>query len=105
MKGLELASRPSHAVTNRTAPPESFNASPSMKCAVTIAVASLYLGWRSRDVRKFLAGAFSVSSGILFYLYLADVFGTVHRHGLCRNTVLASSANQKRKHLRCKPLA
>jgi len=38
-----------------------------------MAVASLYLGWRSRDVRKFLAGAFFVSSGILFYLYLADV--------------------------------
>jgi hypothetical protein len=28
---------------------------------------------RSRDFRKFLAGAFFVSSGILFYLYLADV--------------------------------
>ena len=29
--------------------------------------------WRNRDFRKFLAGAFFVSSGILFYLYLADV--------------------------------
>src|SRR5262245_12351390 len=104
MKGLELASRPSHAVTNRTAPPESLNASPSMKCAVTMAVASLYLGWRSRDVRKFLAGAFFVSSHTLLSLP-RRCFGTVHRHGLCRNTVLASSANQKRKHLRCKPLA
>jgi hypothetical protein len=37
------------------------------------AVVSLYLVWRFRDARKFLAGAFFVSSGILFYLYLADV--------------------------------
>jgi hypothetical protein len=28
---------------------------------------------RSRDFRKFLAGAFFVSTGVLFYLYLADV--------------------------------
>ena len=41
--------------------------------AVIMAVGSLYLAWRSRDFRKFLAGAFFVSSGILFYLYLADV--------------------------------
>ena len=41
--------------------------------AVIMAVGSLYWAWRSRDFRKFLAGAFFVSSGILFYLYLADV--------------------------------
>ena len=41
--------------------------------ALIMAVGSLYLAWRSRDFRKFLAGAFFVSSGILFYLYLADV--------------------------------
>jgi len=41
--------------------------------AVIMAVGSLYFAWRSRDFRKFLAGAFFVSSGILFYLYLADV--------------------------------
>ena len=35
--------------------------------------ASFYLGWRIRDVRKFVAGAFFVSSGVLFYLYLARV--------------------------------
>jgi hypothetical protein len=29
--------------------------------------------WQNREFRKFLAGAFFVSSGILFYLYLADV--------------------------------
>jgi hypothetical protein len=41
--------------------------------AVIMAVGSLYFAWQSRDFRKFLAGAFFVSSGILFYLYLADV--------------------------------
>jgi hypothetical protein len=41
--------------------------------AVIMAAGSLYLAWRSRDFRKFLAGAFFVSSGTLFYLYLADV--------------------------------
>jgi uncharacterized protein (DUF486 family) len=41
--------------------------------AIIMAVASLYLAWRIRDVRKFLAGAFFVSSGILFYLYLGGV--------------------------------
>lgn len=41
--------------------------------AVIMAVGSLTLAWRYRDVRKFLAGAFFVSSGVLFYLYLADV--------------------------------
>ena len=40
---------------------------------VIMAVGSLYFAWRSKDFRKFLAGAFFVSSGILFYLYLADV--------------------------------
>lgn len=41
--------------------------------AVVVAVGSLYFAWRNRDFRKFLAGAFFVASGILFYLYLADV--------------------------------
>jgi hypothetical protein len=41
--------------------------------AVIMAVGSLYFAWRNRECRKFLAGAFFVSSGILFYLYLADV--------------------------------
>ena len=41
--------------------------------AVIMAVGSLYFAWQNRDFRKFLAGAFFVSSGILFYLYLADV--------------------------------
>ena len=38
-----------------------------------LAIGSLYFAWLNRDFRKFLAGAFFVSSGILFYLYLADV--------------------------------
>ena len=37
------------------------------------AVVSLYFALRYREFRKFLAGAFFVSSGVLFYLYLADV--------------------------------
>lgn len=41
--------------------------------AVIMATGSLYLAWRNSDFRKFLAGAFFVSSGTLFYLYLADV--------------------------------
>src|SRR6516165_467267 len=41
--------------------------------AVIMAVGSLYFAWRNRDFRKFLAGAFFVSSGVLYYLYLADV--------------------------------
>ena len=41
--------------------------------AVIDAAVCIYLVWRYRDARKFLAGAFFVSSGILFYLYLADV--------------------------------
>ena len=41
--------------------------------AVIMAGGSLYLAVRYRDARKFLAGAFFVSSGVLFYLYLADV--------------------------------
>ena len=41
--------------------------------AVIMAVGSLYFAWRSTDFRKFLAGAFFVSSGVLFYFYLADV--------------------------------
>ena len=41
--------------------------------AVIMAVGSLCFAWRNRNFRKFLAGAFFVSSGILFYLYLADV--------------------------------
>ena len=41
--------------------------------AVSMAVGSFYFAWRNRNFRKFLAGAFFVSSGILFYFYLAVV--------------------------------
>jgi hypothetical protein len=37
------------------------------------ACASLYLAWWHPDARKFLAGAFFMSSAILFYHWLADV--------------------------------
>ena len=40
---------------------------------IVAVLGSLYFAWRSRDFRKFLAGAFFVNSGVLFYLYLADV--------------------------------
>jgi hypothetical protein len=41
--------------------------------AVIDAAATIYFAWRSREFRKFLAGAFFVSGGIQVYLYLADV--------------------------------
>ena len=41
--------------------------------SVIMAAGSLCCAWRNREFRKFLAGAFFVSSGILFYLYLANV--------------------------------
>jgi hypothetical protein len=41
--------------------------------AVVMAAGSLYFAVSYRDVRKFLAGAFFVSFGIMFYLYLAGV--------------------------------
>ena len=40
---------------------------------VILAAVSLYWSWRSKEFRKFLAGAFFVSSGTLFYLYLANL--------------------------------
>jgi hypothetical protein len=54
--------------------------------AVIMAVGSIYFAWRKRDFRKFLAGAFFVSSGILFYLYLAGVSVPLLGDKLCRNT-------------------
>jgi hypothetical protein len=40
---------------------------------IFLGLPTLYFAWRSREFRKFLAGAFFVSAGILFYLYLANV--------------------------------
>lgn len=34
---------------------------------------ALYFAWRSREFRKFLAGAFFVSGGVQLYLYLTGV--------------------------------
>ena len=40
---------------------------------IFLGLPTLYFAWRSREFRKFLAGAFFVSAGILFYLSLANV--------------------------------
>src|SRR5262249_49092814 len=53
--------------------------------AVIMAIGSLYLAWQNREFRKFLAGAFFVSSGILFYLY-RRCFGASVGDKFCRNT-------------------
>ena len=47
--------------------------------------------WRNREFLKFLAGAFFVSSGVLFYLYLADV--SVPLLGMVDKELLARSPN------------
>jgi hypothetical protein len=41
--------------------------------AAIMAVGRLYFAWRNRNFRKFLASAFFVSSGILFYLSVVAV--------------------------------
>jgi hypothetical protein len=40
---------------------------------IVLGAPTIYFAWRSREFRKFLAGAFFVSAGIQFYLYLANV--------------------------------
>jgi hypothetical protein len=40
---------------------------------IVTGAATAYFAVRSRDFRKFLAGAFFVSSGVQFYLYVAGV--------------------------------
>jgi hypothetical protein len=40
---------------------------------VVLGVPTLYVAIRSREFRKFLAGAFFVSGGMQFYFYLANV--------------------------------
>jgi hypothetical protein len=39
---------------------------------IAYAIAALYVAIKYREVRKFLAGAFFVSSGILWYLWVTD---------------------------------
>jgi hypothetical protein len=41
--------------------------------AIVVGLGSLYFAIRSREFRKFLAGAFFVSAGIQFYFYIANV--------------------------------
>ena len=41
--------------------------------AVIVGLPTLYFAVRSREFRKFLAGAFFVSGGMLLYFYLAKV--------------------------------
>ena len=44
-----------------------------LAAAVVWGLATIYLAYRFREFRKFLAGAFFVSWGIQLYLYLANV--------------------------------
>ena len=44
-----------------------------LSALVVLGLPTLYFAWRSREFRKFLAGAFFVSAGTQFYLYLAKV--------------------------------
>ena len=40
---------------------------------IVLGLPTLYVAVRSREYRKFLAGAFFVSSGIQFYFYIAKI--------------------------------
>ncbi|CAN7417273.1 hypothetical protein [Rhizobium sp. LjRoot258] len=40
---------------------------------IVIGLPTLYVAMRYREYRKFLAGAFFVSSGMQFYFYLAKI--------------------------------
>jgi hypothetical protein len=41
--------------------------------SIVLGLPTVYFTWRSREFRKFLAGAFFVSAGIQFYFYLGDI--------------------------------
>src|SRR6516162_3534708 len=69
--------------------------------AVIMAAGSLYWAWRSRDFRKFLAGAFFVSSGILFYLYLADVSVRLLGTGFVESPGLSAAARSSISYSSC----
>jgi hypothetical protein len=45
----------------------------ALAAILVVGLPTLYIAWRFREYRKFLAGAFFVSAGIQFYLYLAQV--------------------------------
>jgi hypothetical protein len=40
---------------------------------IVLGLPTLYFAWRSKEFRKFLAGAFFVSAATQLYLYLANV--------------------------------
>ena len=54
--------------------------------AVIMAVGSLYFAWRNTDFRKFLAGAFFVSSGIYVLSLSGRCFSASVGDRFCRNT-------------------
>jgi hypothetical protein len=49
---------------------------------VVVGPIALYFAYRSRDFRKFLAGAFFVSSGLQFYFYQVDLTVPFYSTGL-----------------------
>ena len=61
---------------------------------VVVGLPTVYFAWRSREFRKFLAGAFFVSAGIQFYLYLAKVSVPL----LCTNLVPDAGSQQVALH-------
>jgi hypothetical protein len=50
---------------------------------ILLGLPTLYFAWRSREFRKFLAGAFFVSAGILFLSLPCKGVGAVARHSSC----------------------
>jgi hypothetical protein len=51
---------------------------------------ALYFAWRSKEFRKFLAGAFFVSGGIQFYLYLTNVSVPLWAQAMSRHQSLVA---------------
>jgi hypothetical protein len=71
---------------------------------IVLGLPTLYFAWRSREFRKFLTGAFFVSAGIQFYLYLAKVsvpllgtnlVATPDGHALPRRNCMSDVSNSK----------
>ena len=65
-----------------------------LSALVVLGLPTLYFAWRSREIRKFLTGAFFVSAGTQFYLYLAKVSVPL----LGTNLVLTPEVNGLRSH-------
>jgi hypothetical protein len=62
-----------------------------MIAALLLVSATLYLVKKNTEVRKFLAGAFFVSSGVLLYLSLAKVSVPILGTALVQTPELAAS--------------